>query len=150
MKDCFYQYRKGLYEALNGNVSYDGSDVPVMEFAGDNQATPYIQILNMNSTSEDDDDRFSQLVTTDIQVVTSHEGDPGNFGSKKSDDIMNDIMELLITKGVTASDRAVHIDMDDFEDAGCYFVSLNYGNYYDGNKLLVIKILTITTMIDEV
>jgi len=148
MKDCFYQYRKALYEALSA-LTYDGELIPVMEFAGDQQTTPYIQILGMNSSFERDDDKFTQTVITDIQVVTSHEGDPDEFGSKQSDDIMNDIMELLITKGVTVPDRAKFMTMDDFTDNGCYFSNLHYTPFYDGNKLFIIKILTISTMIDQ-
>jgi hypothetical protein len=149
MKDCFYQYRKGLYEALTASITYGGSAVPVMEYASLDQATPYIQILGMNSQFSMDHDNFSQEVVTDIQVVTSHVGEPEDFGSKQSDDIMNDIMELLITKGVTAADRAKHITMTDFTDAGCYFDNLAYQSYYDGQKVMIIKVLTIRTLIDE-
>jgi len=148
MKDCFYQYRKGLYEALS-TLIYEGSAISVVEYGEAEKATPFIEILNMNSSLERDDDVFMQAVTTDIMVVTSHQGDPGQFGSKQSDDIMNLIMEKLITKGVTVSDRAAHIVMDDFEDAGCYFVALNYQSEFDGIKTTIRKILTVQTMIDE-
>lgn len=149
MKDCFYQYRKGLYEALNGNVSYDGDDVTVMEFAGHDQVTPYIELLGMSATPETDYTTESQIVITDIRIVTSHQGEIDDFGSKQSDAIMNDVMELLITQGVTVADRAKHITMDDFIDNGCWFESLTYDNTYDGNILRIEKILTIRTMIDE-
>ena len=148
MKDCFYQYRKGLYEVLS-TLTYEGNAIPVMEYVQAEEETPYIQILNMSSALERDDDVFMQAVTTDIMVVTSHPGDPGQFGSKQSDDIMDSIMEKLITKGVTVSDRTVHIVMDDFTDAGCYFVALNYQPEFDGKKTTIRKILTIQTMIDE-
>jgi len=149
VKDCFYQYRKGLYEALNGNIIYDGNIVPVMEFAGQDQETPYIQVLGMSSVPESDNTTFSQIVNTDIQVVTSHLGEIDDFGSKQSDMIMNDVMELLITMGVSVADRARNITMDNFEDMGCRFESLSYNSTYDGNKLIINKILTISTMIDE-
>jgi len=148
MKDCFYQYRKGLYTVLS-TLTYEGNAIPVMEYVQAEEETPYIQILNMNSGLERDDDVFMQAVTTDIMVVTSHPGDPGQFGSKKSDDIMNLIMEKLITKGVTVSDRAAHITMDDFTDNGCEFAGLNYQSEFDGKKTTIRKILTIQTMIDE-
>jgi hypothetical protein len=148
MKDCFYQYRKGLYQVLS-TLKYQGINIPVMEYAPDEQETPYIQILNMSALFERDDDKDSQRVTTDIMVVTSHAGPPDDFGSKQSDDIMNDIMELLITKGVTPSQRAKHITMADFEDAGCFLVALNYMSDFDGAKITVRKILTIETMIDN-
>ena len=148
MKDCFYQYRKGLYEVLS-TLSYEGTNLPVMEYAKADEETPFIEMLNMSSIFERDDDTFMQMVTVDIMVVTSFIGEPGDYGSKESDDIMNLIMELLITKGVTVAERAKNITMDGFKDAGCYFVALNYQPEYDGIKTTIRKILTITTAIDE-
>jgi hypothetical protein len=120
-----------------------------MEYAPKNEVPPYIQILNMSSQFERDDTKECQNVTTDIMVVTSHSGEPGEFGSKQSDDIMNDIMELFITKGVTVSDRAKHIVMADFEDAGCFLLALNYNPEFDGAKTTIRKVLTIQTQITE-
>ena len=148
MKDCFYQYRKGLYEVLK-TLTYEAVLIPVMEYAAADQVTPYIQILNMSSSFIRDDCKFNQQVTTDIMVTTSNFGDPGEFGSKKSDTIMNSIMDLLITKGVTVADRAAFITMDDFTDNGCYFVALNYQPEFDGSRMIARKILTITTDIYE-
>lgn len=148
MKDCFYQYRKGLYDALS-TLKYKGQNLPVMEFARKSEDTPYIQILNMSSSLERDDDTFMQMLTVDIMVVTSYAGDPADYGSKESDDIMTLIMQKLITKGVTGADRAQHITMTDFTDAGCFFVSLNYQPEFDGAITTIRKILTIQTAIDE-
>jgi hypothetical protein len=103
----------------------------------------------MSSSLIADDDSFNQQVTTDIMVTTSRAVDPGKYGSKDSDDIMNSIMALLITKGVSISDRASHVVMTDFIDNGCYFVSLNYQPEFDGAKTIIRKILTITTDIYE-
>jgi len=149
MKDCFFQYRKGLYEALS-TLTYHGNAIPVVEYAPDDYETPYIQILNMSATLEDDMTKFTQTLTTDIMVVTSHVGSPEKFGSYQSDAIMDDITELLITQGRTVSERAKHITMTDFSDAGCLFVSMNYQPVFDGSKIMIYKVLTIQTMITEV
>jgi len=148
MKDCFFQYRKGLYDVLS-TLTYQGQPIPVMEFAPKGNEEPYIQIMNMSSTFERDDDKFSQTLSVDIMVVTMHSGEPGEFGSKQTDDIMTNVMQLLITKGVTPADRAKHIVMTDFMDAGCYLLALNYQPDFDGAKTTIRKILTIQTMIDE-
>jgi hypothetical protein len=148
MKDCFFQYRKGLFDMLK-ELKHSGVSIPVMEYTTANRDTPYIQILNMSSSLIADDDSFNQQVTTDIMVTTSRAVDPGKYGSKDSDDIMNSIMALLITKGVSISDRASHVVMTDFIDNGCYFVSLNYQPEFDGAKTIIRKILTITTDIYE-
>jgi len=148
MKDCFYQYRKGLYTALSA-LTYLGVAIPVKEYTAADQETPYIQILNMSASLIRDDDKFNQEVTVDIMVTTSNLGDPGDYGSKASDTIMNSIMTLLITKGVSVADRAANISMDDFTDNGCYFVALNYQPEFDGEKTIIRKILTIITDIYE-
>lgn len=148
MKDCFYQYRKGLFEVLS-TLKYKGVLIPVMEYAPAAQQTPYIQILNMSSSLIRDDDSFNQQVTTDIMITTSNTGDPGDYGSLASDIIMNSIMDLLITKGVSVADRAKHIVMADFTDNGCYFLALNYQPDFDGVKMIIRKLLTITTDIYE-
>ena len=149
MKDCFFQYRKGLYEKLR-IISFRGERVPVMEFAPDEQETPFIQIMNMKSDYERDDDTFSQWVTTEIESVTSHKGPPDDFGSKLADDLTTIIMQRLISKGVSEADRAKAVEMDDFIDNGAHFVGLRYDNTFDGATTYIRKILTITTLIDEI
>ena len=148
MKHCFFEYPKGLYEALTA-IHYESQPLVVKEYADAEDQPPYVQILNMSSTFERDDDTFSQNVYTDIMVTTSHIGSPGQFGSKQSNDIMNLIMQKLITKGVTVDDRAAHIVMTNFTDNGCYFAGLSYINNYDGHKITVMEVLTISTHIDE-
>jgi len=148
MKDCFYQYRKGLYDKLRV-IKFRGVPVPVMEFAPDEQETPYVQILNMRSEYQRDDDVFSQTVYTDIQVTTSHAGPPDDFGSKLADDLMTIIMQRLISKGVTTAGRAKSVTMRDFIDNGAHFEGLRYDNSFDGAVTWIRKILTIWTDIDE-
>jgi hypothetical protein len=148
MKDCFYEYRAGLVAAIRAQ-KYNGVNLDVCEYAEAERSTPYVQVLNMASTFERDDDKDSQTVTTDIMVTTRHAGDPGQFGSKQSDDIMTIIMQRLITKGVTNADRAKHISMTNFVDNGCYFVALNYQPEYDGANTTIRKLLTISALIDE-
>jgi hypothetical protein len=148
MKDCFYQYRKGLYDKLR-IVKFRGIPVPVMEFAPNEQETPFIQILNMRSEYERDDDNFSQWVMTEIMSVTSHAGPPDDFGSKLADDLTTIVMQKLISKGVTSSDRAKAVTMTDFIDNGAHFEGLRYDNSFDGAVTWVRKILTIRTLIDE-
>jgi len=148
MKDCFYQYRKGLYDKLR-IINFRAQPVPVMEFAPDEQETPFIQILNMSSRYERDDDVFSQWVTTEIMAVTSHPGPPDDFGSKLVDDLTTIVMQRLISKGVTAADRLKAVSMADFIDNGAHFAGLRYDNTFDGAVTWIRKILTIETLIDE-
>lgn len=149
MKDCFFQYRKALYDALK-IIQYRGETLPVMEYAPDGWETPYLQIINMSSRYERDDDAYSQWVQTEIMVVTSHPGPPDDFVSKLADDIMTVIMQRLIYKGVTEAAQAKFMQMDDFTDNGAHFVSLRYDNDFDGAKTTIRKLLTIETLIDEI
>lgn len=145
MKNCFYQYRKGLYDLLNGNVTHAGSEVPVYEFAPPAIDRPYLIIGNMNSDRAEDDDLYSQTISTDIIVVTSYKGDIGRFGSKTANDIIDQVMSLLIDRqdGKAAT-------MVDFRDNGAWFNTLRSEAFFDGSTAVIVIYLNIGTVIDEV
>lgn len=145
MKNCFYQYRKGLYDLINGNVTYSSTVVPVYEFAPSTIDTPYIIIGNMNSDRAEDDDYYSQTVTTDLIVVTSYKGDIGKFGSKQANEIIGQIMGLLIDR----ADGKV-VTMTDFTDNGAWFNTLRSEAFFDGSTAVIVMYLNIGTGIDEV
>ena len=141
MKTCFYQYRKGLYEVLSA-LSYD-----VYQYPPADATTPYIYIGDMNATPENDADRYSQTVTTEIHVVTSFLGDQAS--SNDSDEIMDEVMQVLISKGVTVSDRAKAILMDDFEMTPNQLESLSHRAEFDDLNKQVRAVLTVSAIIDQ-
>ena len=146
MRSCFYQYRKGLFEALS-TIVYNGAAVPVYQYPPMNVAAPYILIADMDAFPLEDKTVFSQQVTTEIHVVTEFVGDFG--GSVTADAILDLVMDLLITKGVTVGDRAKLIDMDDFEQTTCVMQDQRYINEFDGQKKTVRSVLSINSIIDE-
>ena len=44
MKDPAFIVRKGLFDILNGNISYDGTNVPVYNVVPNDASYPYIII----------------------------------------------------------------------------------------------------------
>jgi len=146
MKTCFYQYRKGLFERLS-LITYGGSAVPVYQYTPAGVGTPYIYIGDMNATPENDADRYSQTVTTEIHVVTSYQGDQASMNT--ADAIMDLVMQWIISKGVTVFDRDAAILMDDFEMTPNQMVSLSHVTEFDDINKQIRSVLTVSAIIDQ-
>ena len=146
MRSCFYPYRRALFTALS-TITYGGVAVPVYQFPPMDAATPYILLADMDSFPLDDKDVFTQQVTTEIHVVTEFTGDYG--GSIMADTILDSIMNLLITKGVTTPDRAKLLTISGFIQSTCTMQDQRYINEFDGKKKTVRAVLLINSIIDE-
>ena len=103
MKDATKFIRAKIITALNGNVSYGGSNVPVYNRVPSDATFPYIRVYSV-STSQINDNitAYNTEVITRLEVITRFPGDSG--GDLQMNDIMNDIMELLISKTSSAFD----------------------------------------------
>lgn len=103
MKDATKFIRAKIITALNGNVSYSGSNVPVYNRVPSDATFPYIRVYSV-STSQINDNitAYNTEVITRLEVITRFPGDSG--GDLQMNDIMNDIMELLISKTSSAFD----------------------------------------------
>ena len=103
MKDATKFIRAKIITALNGNVSYGGSNVPVYNRVPSDATFPYIRVYSV-STSQINDNitAYNTEVITRLEVITRFPGDSG--GDLQMNDIMNDIMELLISKTSSSFD----------------------------------------------
>lgn len=103
MKDATKFIRAKIITALDGNVSYGGSNVPVYNRVPSDATFPYIRVYSV-STSQINDNitAYNTEVITRLEVITRFPGDSG--GDLQMNDIMNDIMELLISKTSSAFD----------------------------------------------
>jgi hypothetical protein len=103
MKDATKFIRAKIITALNGNISYSGSNVPVYNRVPSDATFPYIRVYSV-STSQINDNitAYNTEVITRLEVITRFPGDSG--GDLQMNDIMNDIMELLISKTSSAFD----------------------------------------------
>ena len=146
MRSCFYPYRRALFTALS-TITYNGVAVPVHQFPPEGAATPYILIADMDSFPLEDKDVFTQQVTTEIHVVTEFVGDYG--GSIAADTILDSIMNLLVTKGVTTPDRAKLLTISGFIQSTCTMQDQRYMNDFYGKKKTVRAVLLINSIIDE-
>ena len=97
MKDPSFVVRKGLFDVLNGNISYDGSNVPVYNVVPDNADYPYIIIYSV-STDQIEDNKSNYIIDVDtrLEVVTRFSSSSG--GQLQANKIINSITQLIILK----------------------------------------------------
>tara|TARA_Y100001937_G_scaffold120083_1_gene176746 strand:- start:1500 stop:1937 length:438 start_codon:yes stop_codon:yes gene_type:complete len=97
MKEPAHFVRRGLFNVLNGNITYDGSNVPVYNTVPDDTSFPYIIIYSV-STNQIEDNRTNYIadVSTRIEVVTRFAS--GDGGQLQANQIINSISQLVILK----------------------------------------------------
>ena len=97
MKEPAHFVRRGLFNVLNGNITYDGSNVPVYNVVPDNASYPYIIIYSVSTNSiEDNKSKFITDVETRLEVVTRFSSSSG--GQLQANKIINSISQLIILK----------------------------------------------------
>ena len=97
MKEPAHFVRRGLFNVLNGNISYDGSNVPVYNAVPNNATYPYIIIYSVSTNQiEDNISNYIADVSTRIEVVTRFAD--GDGGQLQANQIINSISQLVILK----------------------------------------------------
>lgn len=110
MKDPTKYIRGKIITALNGNVSYDGSNVPVYNRVPSDSTYPFIRVYSVSTNSINDNiTHYHSQVITRIEVITRFSADSG--GDLQMNDIMNDIIEILVTRTSSGFD----LSSDDFK-----------------------------------
>jgi len=96
MKEPIRFIRQKIFTLLNGNVSYDGSNVPVFNRVPSTQNEPYIIIYSVDTaqTNQNQTDFIVECITR-IEVVTAFFSDDG--GELQVNDIVESILELIKT-----------------------------------------------------
>lgn len=96
MKEPIRYIRQKIFTLLNGNVSYDGSNVPVYNRVPSTQSEPYIIIYSVDTaqTNQNQTDFIVECITR-IEVVTAFLSDDG--GELQVNDIVESILELIKT-----------------------------------------------------
>ena len=78
MKEPIHYIRQKIYTLLNGNVSYDGSNVPVYNRVPSTQDEPYIIVYSRDTAGvTPNQTSFIYECITRIEVVTSFFADSG-------------------------------------------------------------------------
>ena len=84
------------YQALNGNISYGGSNVPVYDIVPDGADYPYIVFVSQNTVEDVTKDDFGYEIVFELDVVTGFEG---SFGGKSQGyDIAQDVINAIRTR----------------------------------------------------
>ena len=96
MKEPIRFIRQKIFTLLNGNVSYDGSNVPVFNRVPSTQNEPYIIVYSADTTqtNQNQTDFIVECITR-IEVVTAFFSDDG--GELQVNDIVESILELIKT-----------------------------------------------------
>lgn len=105
MKDPGKALRQALYEALNGNLVLQSSDVPVYDtFGSEVNQDNFVAISNINETDNSNKSNFVTEMQVTIDVVTRPESYDGN---QDAENIAGQILELLLpTPQASLSDTA--------------------------------------------
>ena len=97
MKDPAQYVRRGLYNVLDGNITYDGSNVPIYNTVPVNATYPYIIIYSVTTNQiEDNRDNYIADVSTRLEVVTRFAD--GDGGQLQANEIINSISQLVVLK----------------------------------------------------
>jgi hypothetical protein len=103
MKDATKYIRAKIIAALSGNVSFGGSNVPIYNRVPSDATFPYIRAYSVSTSQIDDNtSKYNADIITRIEVITRFVADSG--GDLQMNDIMNDILELLVSKTSSAFD----------------------------------------------
>jgi len=91
------ELQKAYYTALNGNITYNGSNVPVYDAVPESASYPYIRLAEFFVTPDNTKDTYISNVITQVDVVTAYDG---SFGGKKaSQNISDQITRIIVTRG---------------------------------------------------
>jgi|TARA_R100000084_G_scaffold85419_1_gene40354 hypothetical protein len=107
VKDATRFIRLKAITALSGNVSHGGSNVPVYNRVPSDATYPYIRIYSVSTSQIDDNQtKYNADIITRVEVVTRFSADSG--GDLTMNDIMDDCLQLLISKNSSAFDLSAN------------------------------------------
>lgn len=89
MKDTKKILRQAVFDALDGNVTYDGNPIPVYDEKNDNEPI-YILLSNQQEFDDNTSDAFITRSTLDYEVVEQ-------TGYSVSKDAIDDINDQILT-----------------------------------------------------
>lgn len=96
MKDLYTSLRTAYHTALNGNLSYGGSNVPVYDRVPNTATYPYVVYGQFSTTEIFASDVYIQDSTQELEVITGFDGNHG--GNAMADSISNQIITIIRTR----------------------------------------------------
>lgn len=103
MKDTGRIIRKGIFQALNGNISYNAANVPIFDLAPtEAPGSHYIMLRNGDEATDANNDRFVTIGSVLIDVATILQTTVTN---EIVEDLCDQVLEILLptpqTFGIT-------------------------------------------------
>lgn len=134
------QLRTAYYTLLNGNVTFDGSPVPVYDVVPPKAAYPFIRLSTQNN-SENPVKGLNDFNSTMIVDIATHFA--GGFGGKRQSDLISEqVYNLVMTARHSLS-------MTNFYNIDTNLSSSGSFDEGDGKFLIFRKILTFTHILSE-
>lgn len=107
MKDPIKYIRLKVINALTGNITSNGSVVSIYNRVPTVAVYPFIRVYGLSTNAIDDNQsKYNVECITRIEVITRFSGDSG--GDLTANSIMNEIINLLITKNQSAFDLSTY------------------------------------------
>ncbi len=145
MKDPIKYIRQAMITALNGNISYDGSNVPVYGRVPSSASEPYIKIYSVQTNEADQNaDEFIAETLTRIEVVTAFDSDSG--GELEVNTIVNDILVIIRTR----SSGYFDLSSNDFHVYTCVNEGVTYLEDDRNDKTYFTSIIDISNRVLQV
>src|SRR6056300_1448126 len=145
MKDPIKYIRQAMINALNGNISYDGANVPVYGRVPSSASEPYIKIYSVQTNEADQNaDEFITETLTRIEVITAFDSDSG--GELEVNTIVNDILVIIRTR----SSGYFDLSSNDFHVYTCVNEGVTYLEDDRNDKTYFTSIIDITNRVLQV
>ena len=145
MKDPIKYIRQAMINALNGNISYDGANVPVYGRVPSSASEPYIKIYSVQTNEADQNaDEFITETLTRIKVVTAFDSDSG--GELEVNTIVNDILVIIRTR----SSGYFDLSSNDFHVYTCVNEGVTYLEDDRNDKTYFTSIIDISNRVLQV
>lgn len=142
MKDCSNNVRVIYVNALNGNLSYNGKDVPV--YGQTPFRTPpqnYVVISSITESALNTNNSFGNDVDVTIDIFSEQYR---IYDNAVVDNIANQILQILIPDtGVDGFDDT------DFEIFPMARISSSYLPLQNGDNFVARKLITISNLVNE-
>lgn len=141
MKDSSNELKKAYYNALQDNISLNGSTVDVFEIVAANQTPPFIYMADFEAVDNSNKDNYGFDAIIGFSVVTKYTNATG--GATESDSIVNQILKLVRAKTQLSG-------LVDFEIITTKVASTFQNKTTDASGTTVTRVIRLEHYIDQI
>jgi hypothetical protein len=142
MLDCSNNIRTAYLNILNGNITYNGKNVPV--YGDDSFVTPpqnYVIISDIIETADNNNQNFTTNATVTIDIFSEQYLKRDN---SIVDNIASQILNLLMPTSSLQDIGDIYFQIFPIDRNSSRYLALNEGNNY-----VVRKIITINNLVNQ-